>query len=65
MPRLSRVIPNGVCGVRNLSAAEMSPNVGIFRQSRMGEHSFSGLRHMIEALGKRRGLVYLAIVMSP
>ena len=51
--------------MRNLSAAEMSPNVGIFRQSRMGEHSFSGLRHMIEALGKRRGLVYLAIVMSP
>jgi hypothetical protein len=31
----------------------------------MGEHSFADLRRVIAALGKRRGLVYLAIVMSP
>jgi hypothetical protein len=28
-------------------------------------HSFSDVRRLIDALGRRRGLVYFAVVMSP
>jgi hypothetical protein len=70
-------LPSGVTdsGVQNdilrvpqahFSAPRFDRDLGIFSvELDPAVHSFADLRRAIEVLGKRRGLVYLAIVISP
>ena len=49
-----------------LGSARFDPGLGVFSvEIDPAVHSFSDLRRVIGDLGKRKGLVYLAVVMSP
>jgi len=49
-----------------LRGARFDPGLEVFSvELDPAVHSFSDVRRVIEDLGKRKGLVYLAVVMSP